>query len=83
MAAIIDGTTYKGYWKITPTDGEPDVFSLFPKSGNMYVTILSANEGSIKAEGDIDYQFDENAIGGNGEELDTAAKIAQYLSDYR
>lgn len=82
-AVVIDGTTYKGYWKLTASAGEPDAFVVYPKTLGVIVTTLSATEGSIKAGPNFDQEFDENTTGGNGEELDTAAKIAQYLSDYR
>ncbi len=83
MAAVqIDGTTYKGYWKLTVTTGEPDVFTLIPKAKEIRITTVTETEGSLVC-GNFDYEFDADTTGGNGEVLDTAVKIAQYLSDYR
>ncbi len=83
MAAVqIDGTTYKGYWKLTVTTGEPDVFTLIPKAKEIRITSLSETEGTLYGS-NFEQEFDENTTGGNGEELDTVVKIAQYLSDYR
>ena len=82
MAAVkIDGSTYKGYWKLTANTGDPDAFVVYPKTLGVIVTTSNSTEGSIKAGANFDQEFDANTTGGNDEVLNTAAKVIQYIAD--
>lgn len=83
MAAIIDGSTYKGYWRIVADNGAPTEYFLIPKvngirfdSGGTAVGVIYIDAGSSVAT-------DADTIDENGNALNTSAKVAQYLSDNR
>lgn len=86
MAAIIDGSTYKGFWKITPDDASPNTYRLGEKKAGIYLTASDATSGELilgsNTGSPITITF-ASCEDENGNALDTSAKIAQYLSDNR
>lgn len=82
MAAIIDGTTYKGYWKLTADDASPLVYFLYPKD-EVYLTTTDGTSGTLRSGGSGIIGFDATCEDENGNALNTVAKVSQYLSDNR
>ena len=82
MAAIIDGSTYKGFWKLTGDHTFLAGFQLIPKHANIDFTSTNVSEGSITYAGNSTLT-DADTIDENGNALNTSAKVAQYLSDNR
>lgn len=87
MAAIIDGHTYPGLWKLTPDDSSPNAFYAIPKgkiyfkpsdatNGNLYFISDSSGSASICATSSA-------TIDELGNALNTSAKISDYLSKNR
>lgn len=83
MAAIIDGSTYKGYWRIVTDSVAPTEYFLIPKANGVRFDSTGAATGSIIIDAGSSVSTDSSTLGGLGEELDTSAKISQYLSDNR
>ncbi len=82
MAAIIDGTTFNGYWKLTPNHASPLVYSVVSKHA-LELTSSDATSGTLSTEGGVSVSFDSTCIDENGNALNTVAKVSQYLSDNR
>jgi len=82
MAAIIDGTAFNGYWKLTPNNASPLVYSLCPKD-ELYLETSDATSGTLSTDGGLSVSFDATCIDENGNALNTVAKVSQYLSDNR
>lgn len=82
MAAIIDGTTYKGFWKLTQDDASPLVYSVYPKD-EVHLVSTDATSGELKYGSSAILSFDSTCIDENGNALNTVAKVSQYLSDNR
>ena len=83
MAAIIDGSTHPGFFKLYD-DATPEVFTLAPKSSVLF-TAADATSGAIKVLGNADVNFGTASTteDENGNALDTSAKVALYLSGNR
>ena len=80
MAAIIDGVTHSGYWKITPDDSLPTKAMVIPK-GSIYadnvndaIYFLTDRTNSICAIQDIKDHL--------GNTL-TVTELFDYLENYR
>lgn len=84
MAAIIDGSTYNGYYKITPTDNDLNAYYVVPKS-SFFFSAVDATTGAIKSgeSADINVSTDANTIDENDNALDTPAKVDLYISQNR
>lgn len=82
MAAIIDGSSHPGYFKLTPDDGAATAYFLVPKH-SVHFQSSDATSGSIRALGNADLIFSTGASteDENGNALDTSAKVARYLAD--
>lgn len=82
MAAIIDGSTYAGFFKITQDHASPNAYYIMPKHG-VFFQAVDATTGSIKTLGNTDLNISTGADteDENGNALDTSAKVARYLSD--
>lgn len=87
MALIIDGTTYKGFWKLTPDNASADVWYMVPKD-NIIQIPADATGGKLRLEADpagnnFDINYDATCIDGDGNALATSAAIANYISQNR
>lgn len=82
MAVIIDGSTYKGYWKLTGDHTFLAGFQTVPKSYPIDFVSTNVAEGTITIGG-TGYLTDADTVDENGNALNTSAKVAQYLSDNR
>lgn len=87
MAAIIDGSTYNGFWKITADSGIADVWYMVPKY-DLFQAPATATTGKLRLEADpagnnFDISYDANTIDENGNALATSAAIANYISQNR
>lgn len=86
MAAIIDGVTHSGYWKLTADDASPLVYDLFPK-GSIQLRVTGAATGSICRTQDTSQtgiiSTDASTIDHNGDALATSLAVANYLELYR
>ena len=85
MALIIDGSSKKGYWKITSNSGIPNAYYVIQKDKILFESI-AADGGVLRdlsGNNLINTGTDANTIDENGNALDTSEKIAQYLSDNR
>lgn len=86
MASIIDGSTYAGFWKITPDDSSPDTYRLAEKKSGIIFKSQDAVNGELLLGDDtqnsvaITFADCEDEF---GNALNTSAKIAQYLRDNR
>ena len=82
MAAIIDGSSHPGYFKLTPDDSAATAYFLIPKHG-VHFQSSDATSGSIKVLGyaDLNFYTGANTEDENGNVLDTSAKVARYLAD--
>lgn len=85
MAAIIDGSTYQKYFKLTADDASPAAYFLIPKDHCVFQSI-DATHGSIFPAGDLsDIALNFATTGStedeNGNALDTSDKVSQYLND--
>ena len=89
MAAIIDGSTYKGYFKITPDDGAPLVFYALPKVCGIGFNGIDADGFNLVAGGGAFPSVTISLSIGNGVEdesgnsLTTISEILTYFSDNR
>lgn len=87
MAAIIDGTTYKGFWKITADSGIADVWYLVPKY-DLVNFAQDASNGRFKIESDpagnsFQIAYDITCEDGDGNVLATPAAVSLYISQNR
>ena len=80
MAAIINGSAYKGYWKLTADDASPLVFSVYPKD-EVYLVANDATSGAIYSGATGIMSFDSTCEDEYGNALDTVAKVVQYMAD--
>ena len=80
MALIIDGSTYRKWWKFTADHTAPNEYQMIPKHASIDYTVTAATEGSI-SYGLTGYATDATTIDENGNELDTSAKVAKYLNE--
>lgn len=81
MAAIIDGSTYRKYWKLTPDNGTPTSYYLFPKD----IVYFDASIPRIRIVTDVagatfDFAVDSSTVDENGNALNTNDKVANYLN---
>lgn len=83
MAAIIDGTTYSGYWRIVSDSVTPNEFFLLPKTNGIRFDSGGDAIGSLILDAGSSVSTDSATVDGNGNALNTSAKVAQYLSDNR
>lgn len=81
MAAIINASAYPSFVKITPDNGTPNSYYVFPK-GTLYVDAANNRIRLISdpAANVIDFSIDSSTIDENGNALNTADKVADYLS---
>lgn len=85
MASIIDGSTYAGYWKITPDDSTPDIWYQIPKDKIIFKP-SDAGEGVIRfvfGTEQVVTGTDANTVDEFGNALDTSAKVAEYITANR
>lgn len=86
MAAIIDGVTHSGYWKLTADNATPTAYYVMPKSSIFFITI-DATTGTIRDipsnGGTVNIGVDSSTVDHNGDPLNTVEKIANYLELYR
>lgn len=87
MAAIIDGHTYPGLWKLTPDNSSPNAFYIIPKRA-VYVKPVDATSGSFYLVSDPSAStalmtYNSSAIDELGNALNTSAKVSDYLSKNR
>lgn len=81
MAAIIDGTTYSGYWKLTPDDASPNSYYLVPKdkiyfrSDNNQIYLLADISASTPL-----VTTSATTVDGDGNALATDAAVSEYIS---
>lgn len=82
MAAIIDGVTHSGYWKITPDDSSPDSYYVIPKASIFIdaskLYLLTDPTGST-----VNIGIDTTTKDHTGTALGSIAAIANYLETYR
>lgn len=83
MAAIIDGSTYKGFWRIVSDSVAPNEYFLLPKANGIRFDSGGAAGGAIYIDAGSQVSTDADTIDENGNALNTSAKVAQYLSDNR
>lgn len=84
MASIIDGVTYKGYWKLTPDDTKLNEYKVVPKESIYYCTInLHIVFTSDPNGAHAIIHTDANTMDHLGNKLNTPAKVAEYLSIWR
>lgn len=89
MAAIIDGSTYKGYFKIVSDDGAPLVYYAFPKNGGVALKGIDADTFElVSATGAYTSVAISLSIGNgvedeNGNAFASVGEVLQYLSDNR
>lgn len=84
MAAIIDGTTYEGYWKLTPANSSPDEFYLIPKGQ----IVFDAIERKLCFVSDFGLTTTlvtvaSDTIDGQGNALATNSAVSEYLKTWR
>lgn len=87
MAAIIDGHTYPGLWKLTPDNSSPNAFYAIPK-GKIYFQPSSATSGNFYFVSDPSgsagiMSTDASTVDELGSALNTSVKISTYLSNNR
>lgn len=87
MATKIDGSTLKGYWKITPDTGSPLAYYEVPKPLLVFQS-QNATDGRLFLASDFSFSSpimstDANTINENGDALNTAAKVADYITNNR
>jgi len=82
MAAIIDGSSVRGHWKITPDNGTPNAYYVIPKGSIVFIS-SGADTGTIRSEQyvDLNISLDNTTISETGQELNTSAKITTYISE--
>ena len=83
MAAIIDGSTYKGFWRIVTDSAAPNEFFLIAKVNGIRFDSGGAAVGAVIIDASTSVATDSATIDGLGNTLETSAKVAQYLSDNR
>lgn len=87
MASVIDGTTYNGYWTITPDDNSPEIYTQIPKG----LEIMTATAvDSVKISFLTDPTFanpvlttSTTTVDEEGNALNTAVKVSDYFSKKR
>lgn len=83
MAAIIDGVTNSGYWKLTPDDGTPTSYYVFPKTSIYLDSIGRIRLIYDPAGNTIDVAVDATTKDHTGTALGSIDAIANYLELYR
>ena len=89
MATIIDGSTYKGYFKITEDDTAPNAFYAVPKTSGVILNGVDVETFNLVFAGGAYPSVEISLSTGNGIEdefgntLATPAAVLQYLSDNR
>lgn len=88
MATVIDGTTLNGYWKLYD-DGTPSDFVQVPKE-SMFFKSFGVDFGRFYFVSDYtssahiaSITTSTDTVDGNGNLLDTSAKICEYLSNLK
>lgn len=81
MAATIDGSTYRKYWKLIPDNGTLTSYYLLPKD----VVYFDATASKIRIVTDatgtnFDFGVDSSTVDENGNALNTNDKVANYLN---
>lgn len=82
MAAIIDGTTYSGYWKLTPNDASPNDYYLIPK-GEIFFNPTASGIFFTSDNGSSAAIIGIPTLDGDGNTLADNAAVSEYISIWR